>query len=202
MKKINLPQTKLLIILAAFLSLPLYGQSSSQTRQTTGLDSEVRKKALKVEAILNQIEKASNPVLSAERFVEITEDELNAYICHLIELDEGKYVKSLNLKVFPKNIVEGKLTFYLRNVTGLAFLESNQDIIFRASFISEQGKIKIKMEKVWLGLQPVSADLLNSIVRIISQLEGSSSQDLEAWWALPEGVKRLEAFAGKIRLFY
>ena len=167
------------------------------------LTREVKDRALKVIALLEKLErdKARNPARPGGSAT-VSEAELNAWIAYRIETEGERYVRSCELRLQDGNRAEGKLVLDLSRTPAAAFLASEAELFFSATAETEQGKIRITMEKLFLGSQRLSPAFLDTVIGIVAGLEGQPAQGLHDWHPLPYGIQRLESQAGRLICHY
>ena len=177
--------------LAAALTLRAAGQ----------VPAEVRAKAAPVFAALAKIqsEPASAP---GSRRLTFSEAEFNAYVaCRLADESEA-YVKSAEFKLLAKDRVEGHVAIDLGKAQTSGVLPQKQDLLFTAGFETREGKIRITMDKLFLGTQPISPAFVDIVIGVVSRLQGVEPTTLGDWYDLPAGVLRLETQPGKVVIIY
>ena len=177
--------------LAAALPLRAAGQ----------VPAEVRAKAAPVFAALSkiQLDPASAP---GSRRLTFSEAEFNAYVaCRLADESEA-YVKSAEFKLLAKDRVEGHVAIDLGKAQASGVLPQKQDLLFTAGFETREGKIRITMDKLFLGTQPISPAFVDIVIGVVSRLQGVEPTTLKDWYDLPAGVLRLETRPGRVIVIY
>jgi hypothetical protein len=165
--------------------------------------AEVRAKAAPVFAALARIRSGSDPASApGTRRLTFSEAEFNAYVaCRLA--DEGDaYVKSAGFKLLAKDRVEGHVAIDLGKAQTSGVLPQKQDLLFTAGFETREGKIRITMDKLFLGTQPISPAFVDIVIGVVSRLQGVEPTTLGDWYDLPTGVLRLETQPGKVVIIY
>ena len=177
--------------LAAALTLRAAGQ----------VPAEVRAKAAPVFAALAKIQ--SDPASApGSRRLTFSEAEFNAYVaCRLADESEA-YVKSAEFKLLAKDRVEGHVAIDLGKAQASGVLPQKQDLLFTAGFETREGKIRITMDKLFLGTQPISPAFVDIVIGVVSRLQGVEPTTLGDWYDLPAGVLRLETQPGKVVIIY
>jgi hypothetical protein len=167
------------------------------------LAPEAKDRALKVVAMLEKLErdKARNPRQPGGSGT-VSEAELNAWVAYQIATEEEKYVRSCELRLLDGNRAEGKLVIDLSRTPAAAVLTSQAELFFSATAETEQGKIRITMESLFLGSQRLSPAFLDTVIGIVAGLEGQPAQGLHDWHPLPYGIQRLESRAGRLICYY
>ena len=168
---------------------------------------EVRAKAAGIFAALDRIEaEAGRPGPSApkpgSRKLIFTEAELNAYAACRLE-DEGEpFVKAVKLKLLAGDKIEGLIRIDLGKPQASGLMPQNQDLLFAARVETQDGKIRINMDKLFLGTQAISPDFVDIVIGAVSRLQGLEPTSLKDWYDLPPGVLRLESQPGQVVVVY
>jgi hypothetical protein len=177
---------------------------------------EVRAKAAPIFAALEKIEFDSRrptpsriPAASpspaeapGSRSLTFSEAEFNAYVtCRLADENEA-YVKAAEFKLLADNRIEGHIAIDLGKPQASGVLPQKQDLLFSAGFESRDGKIRIDMDKVFLGTQPIAVAFIDLVISFVSKLQGVEPTTLKDWYDLPAGVLRLETKPGRVVVIY
>lgn len=177
---------------------------------------EVRAKAAPIFAALEKIEAESRrpaltrvpaaPPPAAEapgsRSLSFSEAEFNAYVACRLADEKEAYVTSAEFKLLAANKVEGRIAIDLGRPQASGVLPQKQDLLFAAAFETRDGRIRITMDKVFLGTQPISPAFIDLVIGIVSRLQGVEPTTLKDWYDLPPGVLRLETRPGRVVVFY
>jgi len=81
-------------------------------------------------------------------------------------------------------------------------LPQKQDLLFAGRFESREGQIRVALDSLYLGTQPISPALIDMVIEIVSRLQGVEPTTLKDWYDLPRGVSRLETVAGRVVVVY
>jgi hypothetical protein len=165
--------------------------------------ADVRAKASPVFTALSKIKSEPDPASApGSRRLTFSEAEFNAYVaCRLA--DEGEaYVKAAEFKLLAKDRVEGRVAIDLGKAQTSGVLPQKQDLLFTAGFETREGKIRITMDKLFLGTQPISPAFVDIVIGVVSRLQGIEPTTLGDWYDLPTGVLRLETQPGKVVIIY
>ena len=177
---------------------------------------EVRAKAAAIFAALEKIEAGSTrptptripasppPPAAApgSRSLTFSEAEFNAWLaCRLADENEA-YVKAAEFKLLAADRVEGRITIDLGKPQAAGVLPQKQDLLFAACFETREGKIRINMDKLYLGAQPISPAFVDIVIGVVSRLQGVEPTTLKDWYDLPSGVLRLETRPGRVVVIY
>jgi hypothetical protein len=179
-----------------------------------GVPPEVKAKAAAIFAALERIEaEAARPAptrpLTAtpapkpgSRSVTFSEAELNAYAACRVEAEGGPYVKAAELKLLAGNRIEGRIAIDLGKSQASGIMAQKQDLLFAARVETENGRIRINMDKLYLGTQAIAPALIDAIIGVVSRLQGVEPTSLKDWYELPPGVQRLESRPGQVVIIY
>ena len=174
--------------------------------------AEVRARAAGVFAALDRIEAerarpvravASSPLPApGSRRLTFSEAELNAYLACRVDEEMGPYVRSAELKLLAGNKVEGRVAVDLGKPEAAAALPRKHDLLFAARFEARDGRIRIDMDKLFLGTQPVAPAFVDILIGAVARLQGVEPMSLEDWYDLPPGVLSLETRPGRVVVIY
>ena len=172
------------------------------TGVTAEVRPEVRAKAAGILDALKKIEAEQHRPAAALRSSTFTEAEFNAYVVCRLDAEKEPFVKAAEFKLLAGDRIEGRITIDLgdRQITSL--LPKRQDLLFSAGVETRDGKIKISMDKLFLGTQPIAPAVVDVIIGILSRLQGVEPTSLGDWYDLPPGVRKLESRAGQVVVYY
>mgnify|MGYP001049226441 FL=1 len=193
-----------LVLLAAVLSVRAAAGAGE-------VPPEVRARAAAITAALERIEAGSRPAAPrpgapaaapGESRLTFSEAEFNAYLaCRLADAGEP-YVKSVALKLLDGDRYEGRVAIDLGKPQASGLLPQKQDLLFAGRFESREGQIRVALDSLYLGTQPISPALIDMVIEIVSRLQGVAPTSLKDWYDLPRGVTRLETEAGRVVVVY
>ena len=175
---------------------------------------EVRAKAAGIFAALDKIEAGSarpTPTRAptappaprpGSRSLTFSEAELNAYAACRLEDEGDPYVKTVELKLLAGNRIEGRISIDLGKPQASGLMAQKQDLLFAARVDTEDGKIRIAMDKLYLGTQAIAPAFIDIIIGVVSRLQGVEPTSLKDWYDLPPGVMRLESRPGQVVVIY
>jgi len=202
---------KALLTLAVFAALTV-SSSFLPARPGAGrqVGPEVRNKAA---GILNALEKIEaergRPAPSASpapavgsRSLTFTEAEFNAYVACRLEAENEPFVKAAEFRLLANDHIEGRITLDLGDRKAAGILPQRQDLLLAGGFETRDGMIKIRLDKLFLGTQPISPAFVDVIIGVVSRLQGVEPTSLEDWYELPPGVVRLGTRPGRVVVFY
>lgn len=167
------------------------------------LTAAARREALKVIRFLDGVgaESLMKKSGSPRRMV-FTESELNSYIAFRIETEKEEVMKELRLKLFEQNRIEGKVFVDLRDQKLPSFLKPQMNLYFEGVFVTQDGKVRLDFQKLFLESQPVPVMILDVIVFVASKLGKSDAGSINDWYALPAGIKDIRTRPGRISIYY
>jgi hypothetical protein len=175
---------------------------SALTGVTAEVRPEVRAKAAGILDALKKIEVERHRPAADLRSATFTEDEFNAYVICRLDAEREPFVKAAEFKLLAGDRIEGRITIDLGDRQASGLLPKRQDLLFSAGIETRDGKIRISMDKLFLGTQPIAPAIVDVIIGVLSRLQGVEPTSLEDWYDLPPGVLRLESRAGQIVVYY
>jgi len=162
--------------------------------------------AQKVLETIDRIQREQDPASERTlRTVVVSERELNAYIAYRIETEQEEIMKELSLKLLPENRVEGKIFIDLSGRKIPFFIKRQMDIYFAGILETEETegpKARIRVESLFLGEQRIQPALLDMIIRTIAKIENAEPMNIEDWYDLPYGIRKLETRLGGLVVSY
>jgi hypothetical protein len=175
---------------------------SALTGVTAEVRPEVRAKAAGILDALKKIEAERHRPAADLRSATFTEDEFNAYVLCRLDAEREPFVKAAEFKLLAGDRIEGRITIDLGDRQSSGLLPKRQDLLFSAGIETRDGKIRISMDKLFLGTQPIAPAVVDLIIGVLSRLQGVEPTSLEDWYDLPPGVLRLESRAGLVVVYY
>jgi len=163
---------------------------------------EVRAKAAGILDALKKIETDRGRPAPSLRSLTFTEAEFNAYVACRLDEENEPNVKSAEFKLLADDRVEGRIAIDLGDGQTAGLLPRRQDLLFSARFETRDGSIKINMEKLFLGTQPIAPAVVDLIIGVVSRLQGVKPTTLQDWYDLPPGVKKLATRPGLVVVYY
>jgi len=183
-------------------------------RASAGVPPEVKARAAAIFAALEKIEaETARPAptrpLTAppapkpgSRSLTFSEAEFNAYAACRVEAEFGPYVKAAEFKLLAGNRIEGRIAIDLGKPQASGIMAQKQDLLFAARVETENGKIRIAMDKLYLGTQAIVPAFVDVVIGVVSRLQGVEPTSLKDWYDLPPGVQRLESRPGQVVIIY
>lgn len=182
--------------------LPLAALLFALTGVAAEVRPEVRAKAAGILDALKKIEAERHRPAAALRSATFTEAEFNAYIVCRLDAEKEPFIKAAEFKLLAGDRIEGRITIDLGDQPSSGLLPRRQDLLFSAGIETRDGRIKISMDKLFLGTQPIAPAVVDAIIGILSRLQGVEPTSLEDWYDLPPGVLRLESRLGQVVVHY
>jgi len=142
------------------------------------------------------------PPEPGSRSLTFSEAEFNAYVACRLEDEKEPYVRTAEFKLLADDRVEGRIAIDLGSKQAAGLLPQRQDLLFAARFESRDGMIRILMDKLFLGTQPLAPAFVDMIIGVVSRLQGVEPTSLEDWYELPTGVVRLSTRSGQVVVHY
>lgn len=169
---------------------------------TAEVRPEVRAKAAGILGALSKIEAEQHEPHAAIRSAMFTEAEFNAYVVCRLDAENEPFVKAAEFKLLANDRIEGRITIDLGDRQTSGLIPKRQDLLFSAGIETRDGKIKVSIDKLFLGTQPIAPSIVDVIIGILSRLQGVEPTSLEDWYDLPPGVRRLESRPGQVVVYY
>jgi hypothetical protein len=165
------------------------------------LDSSAR--ALKVVEALERAEaRRSGAPTASPRPLEFSEEDLNAFVAYDLLAAGEEYVREVSLKLLDKNRVEGKIVVAIADGKGKGSLPSRLELFFAAGFETEGGRIRIDMDSLYMGTEKLPVAFIDTVIAVVSRLQGVEPTSLSDWYLLPFGIQRLETRPGKVLVYH
>ncbi len=159
--------------------------------------------ARRVLDLIDRIEReAAEDPGSGLRRESISELELNAYIAYRIASENEEIMKELQLRLFPKSRIEGRVFIDLSGRKTPAGIKQKMTLLFSGTLLTRQGKVRLDIESFYLEGQKIEPAFLNFVISIVSRLEGAEPWKIEDWQALPFGIREMGTDAGRLHVEY
>ncbi len=178
-----------------FLAVPL-----ALPAQMTDL---VRREGERIVQTLSRIESESFRRRSgAPRRIEFTEREFNSYIAYRIGSEKEEVMKDLKLRLFAENRIEGQVLIDLSGQNLPAGLKPKMHLNFEAVFRSENRRIKVDLQKLFVEGQVVPIPLFDAIIAFAAKIGKSDPGSFNNWYELPYGLVSLRTEPGRVLVYY
>ncbi len=165
------------------------------------LDEETIKKAHRVLGLIDFLER-NRLGSSSSRNLTVTEGEFNAYLAYLIWEEKEEFMKSLQLKFFESNIIEGKVFFDLKGLNIPSSLKPEMTLLFSGRLKIKEGQGKFELSTLYLENRPIQTKLFDAVFYFISKVQGIEFSGLNRWYELPHGIKNIKLARGKAVIYY
>lgn len=196
----------LFLLLAQVLLNPVQLFAPAQKKpnpETPALAAYSLAEAQKVLRAIAKVEaETREPWSGPLRPVTISESELNSYIAYRIETEKEEIMRELKLKIFPKNMIEGWIHIDLRGRDIPGYIRPEMDIYFAAEVLVSGGAVKIDLQKLFLGDEPIPPFILDLVIAISARLSGQEPTSINDWYELPFGIKDIKTEKGRAVFYY
>lgn len=187
----------LLVAAASFIFICSVGKSVPSSQDYSA------EEALKVLRAIERVEgESQKPWTGSLRKIAVTESELNSYIAYRIETEREEIMRELQLRLFDKNRIEGKIRIDLRGKKIPQFIRPDLNFYFSADVLVSGGLVKIDVKEVFLEDEPIKLQLLDMVIAIAARLSGEEPTSLYDWYELPYGIKDIKTQKGKATFYY
>lgn len=166
-----------------------------------GID-QATKDALKVGHILRTIESSPPRTDDKERFAEVTQRELNAYIAFRLKREKKPIVNRLTLDLQDDNHVQGKVSFDAEQLNLSVLLGDDLDFDFNGIIHTRDRAAKLDLIALYLGGYPVKPQVLDFVLGTAAQVYGTDTGSIDDWYALPKGIERIAVKKKKALLYF
>lgn len=131
------------------------------------------------------------------RVAEFNETQIAAFFQYLFS-EQTSNLKSLVLKIFPANRIEGWIVLDL----GQQQVANLRNLYFSARIEQEGRRVRLNFSSLYLETQRIQLAVINALIDLIARVQGQEARHLDDWYDLPEGISGLETAAGKLLLYY
>ncbi len=185
------------LFIAPFLPI-VFNQNNARTGLPYSL-AEARKVLRSIEKIEAETLQPRNGPL---RSITVTESELNSYIAYRIDTEKEQIMKELRLKLFPKNRIEGKIHIDLRGQDIPSYIRPEMDIFFSADVLVSGQAVKIDLQKLFLGNEPIPTLVIDLVIAISAKLNNEPPTSINDWYELPFGIRDIKTEKGRAVFYY
>jgi len=193
---------KKIIIILSFLFL-LKSALYINSQQNSKLSYDSYKKA---EESLEKIRKGTNrPLRFILKKVYLTEEEINSYIHYKNPFKRPKELVKEWLYLKDDNLIEYTAVFDLTNssIKGLPdFLKGVIEVAIAGELFSVEGKVKFKTISFSINKASFPPTFLTTLLNIYYKTRGEEPRDIESWFYLPYGIRKIRVEKGRIALYY
>ncbi len=185
------------LYIAPFLPI-VFNQNNARTASPYSI-AEARKVLRSIEKIESEsLQPRSGPL----RSITVTESELNSYIAYRIDAEKEQIMKELRLKLFPKNRIEGKIHIDLRGQDIPSYIRPEMDIFFSADVLVSGQAVKIDLQKLFLGNEPIPTLVIDLVIAISAKLNNEPPTSINDWYELPFGIRDIKTEKGRAAFYY
>ena len=156
-------------------------------------------KALEIVRRIEQAEAGNGSTKS--RKVKVTEEVLNAYLGYRADL-EGGPLKSLVIKIFPENIIDGKLFIDLSGTNPPRGLKPEMTFYFRSKIEIQDAKGRLDIKELYLGKQKVEPVVLDLAIFFMSRIQNTEASGIGDWYLLPHGITNIKTYKGWGEIYF
>ena len=134
--------------------------------------------------------------------VTVTESELNSYFAYRIEVQKEEVTRELQLKLFPKNRIEGRIAVNLEGQKLPKFLKPQMTFYFSGNLKVKNQKVRLEIKDLFLEGQRIQPMVLDLIIFIASKIENTEASSIDDWYDLPYGIKNIVTEKGRAIFYY
>lgn len=167
------------------------------------MSDSVRREGERIVRTLIRIEDESLRRKSGSpRRQEFSESEFNSYIAYRIASEREEVMRELKLRLFAGNRIEGQVLIDLSGPNLPAGLKPRMHLNFEALFRTENGRIKVDLQKLFLEGQAVPIPVFDAIIAFAAKIGKSDSGSFNDWYELPYGLTNMRAEPGRLFVYY
>ena len=134
--------------------------------------------------------------------ISVDESELNSYIAFRIEEENERFLKELEVKLFKKNKIEGRILVDLRGENIPKFLRPQMTLYFGGKLEVKDGMVRLVLKDLFLEEQRIDPNVLDFIIALAAKIEKYEVWSINDWYELPYGIKNIETQNHKANFFY
>lgn len=184
-----------------FLTLFLLGLSAGLTQVKTDFISDLDH-ALKIINFLDYVARIREETgRSQGKIAEFEENEVSAFFQYLFT-EQVPTVKALELKLFPKEKIEGHLLLNLNGYNLPSYFKDELNLYFSARAKCLNRKIRLVFNSLYLETQRIEPKIIDYLIDLIASSLKIEAHHLEDWYDLPSGVEKISISQGKLRIYY
>ena len=159
--------------------------------------------ALRVFKVIETIEAAGPPPAGgALRRITVGERELNAYIDFRRRDERWEMMKDLRLKLLEGQKLEGMFVLDLSGTKFASWLPETATFFFAARLEAAVGKARLRLEKLFVGQQPIQPVVIDLILLFASRKNDQVASSLDQWVDLPIGIRELRTGKESLTALY
>lgn len=188
------------IFIFLFLINPAFYLSSEENFK---LSYDAYKKA---EGSLEKVIKGTNrPFRFILKKIYLNEEEINSYIHYKNPFKRPKELVKEWLYLKDDNLIEYRASFDLTNssIKGFPdFLKGFIEVAVTGELFSLEGKVKFKTISFSINKVTFPPTFLTTLLNIYYKTRGEEPRDIESWFHLPYGIRKIRVEKGRIALYY
>ncbi|MEW6457382.1 MAG: hypothetical protein AB1410_11790 [Acidobacteriota bacterium] len=134
-----------------------------------------------------------------------TEEEINSYIYYRMKERTPSEIKEVRIFFGTNGVLAGfsKIDLTDSTIKNLPeFFKGEFPVAFEGKILSEEGKIKLKINKLMISNVLVSPLLVNQLTDFFSKGRRDNYKSINEWFDLPYGIKRVLIKDKKLIVFY
>ncbi len=194
---------KNLILISTLFSILIHFSFPIISQENLGWSFDAYKRA---EKSLEKIRKGTNrPLRFILKKIYLTEEEVNSYIHYKNPFRRPKELVKEWLYLKDDNLIEYRANFDLTNssIKGLPdFLKGLIEVSLEGELFSLEGKVKFKTHSFSINKATFHPSFLTTILNIYYKTRGEEPRDIESWFYLPYGIRKIRVERGRIALYY
>lgn len=194
---------KKIFIVSIFLSFLCYYPFNLSPQENQKLSIAAYKRA---EDSLEKIRKGRNrPLKFILKKINLNEEEINSYIYYKNPFRRPKELVKEWLYLKGENLIEYRANFDLTNsnIKGLPeFLKGVFEISVAGELYSLEGKVKFKTVSFSINKASFPPTFITTLLNIYYKARGEEPRDIESWFYLPYGIRKIRVEKGRIALYY
>ena len=167
-----------------------------------GATDHVTREALKVERLLQTIERQSSRSDARGLSAIVTESELNAYIAYRLVQEKSAYIDSLDVDLQPNNHVQGNISLDAQGLSLDAIIGEYLNFHVKGILVARDGAARLDLISVQLNGRPVKPQVLDFVLDTAARYGGADPGRSEGWYELPKGIKRIAVRQDQAILYY
>lgn len=165
-------------------------------------DQETRE-ALKVERLLETIERQSSRSDTRDLSAVVTESELNAYIAYRLAREKSAHIiDSLDVDLQRNNHVQGNISLDAQALSLDAILGEYLNFHVKGILVARDGAARLDLISVELNGRPVKPQVLDFVLDTAARYGGADPENSEGWYELPKGIKRIAVRQDQAIVYY
>ncbi len=192
-----------IVILCLFLLIIIHKNYHLNSQESQNLSYDAFKRAeASIEKIINGRNRTFKFILKK---VYLDEEEVNSYIHYKNPFRRPKELVKEWVFLKGDNQIEYQADFDLTNseIKGLpVFLKGWINFTVTGELLSVEGKVKFKPKTFSINKATFPVSFLNSLLEIYYKAKGKKPNDIESFFSLPYGIRKIRVEKGRVALYY